>query len=169
MFGVAEVFMINVYVWLFAFLLLGVLISVVILLFRRGVGGDGRPLIGEGRSSAKSRPHRKEAARKAGLKARGGFSEKVGEKVVKYMVEVAASGDRKLVQDRIRKIQQECAALSQRPLPEENKRIISTVSIWAKKFDPDKHVGEMSLYHRSSQIVYDPKKRDFQLLIVEEK
>ena len=51
---------------------------------------------------------------------------------------------------------------------EVNKKIISTVLLWANNFNPEKHVSEKALFNTSSQISYSPKKRDFKLTIIEQ-
>jgi hypothetical protein len=93
----------------------------------------------------------------------GEYMEKLGQKVVRYMVEISRSGDKNTVVDRKEKIIQECTRLNSLKLPAENKRIISTVLLWAKGFDAGRHSSEMKIFQHSSQIVYDPRKRDFQL------
>ncbi|OHD55810.1 MAG: hypothetical protein A2Y33_14340 [Spirochaetes bacterium GWF1_51_8] len=99
-------------------------------------------------------------------KSGGNFAEKIGEKVVSWMIEVSRTLDRVKLRELLSKITKECNRLSGEPLPDENKRIISTVLIWSNNFDIEKHVNEMTLFHNSTQIVYDSKKRDFKLMIV---
>ena len=99
-------------------------------------------------------------------KSGGNFAEKIGEKVVSWMIEVSRTLDRVKLRELLSKITKECNRLSGEALPDENKRIISTVLIWSNNFDIEKHVNEMTLFHNSTQIVYDSKKRDFKLMIV---
>jgi uncharacterized protein YneF (UPF0154 family) len=93
------------------------------------------------------------------------YKEKLGEKVVQYMIEVANSSDEKLVRDRIERIKKECERLNSLNLPAETKEIISTVLLWTKKFNVHRHLREMKLLKKSTQIRYDHNKKDFKLLI----
>lgn len=107
-------------------------------------------------------------ASKYAQKQGGGFAEKIGELVVLYMIEVSRSKDKTVVDDRITKIVAECERLGRKDLPAENKKIISTVLLWANQFNSERHISEMTLFNNSSQISYNHKKRDFQLTIVEQ-
>lgn len=110
------------------------------------------------------RPKKKEKPKKAKVsEIRGDFTEKLGQRVVKYMTEVASSDQKILVQDRINRIRNECTRLNSMNLPSANKEIISTVLLWANNFDVDRHVTEMKIFKESSQIHYNPRKRDFKL------
>lgn len=152
-----EAVVVNIYFWLILFLIAGVIIGLVLVIRRNGNADQPQ--------TAPSTPKTGTRKRKAPKDA---FSEKLGEKVVNYMVEVSRSQDRNLIEDRIKKIRGECERLTRQPLPEESKRIISTVLIWSKRFDVDKHLVEMKLFNHSNQINYDSKRRDFKLRISEE-
>ncbi len=93
----------------------------------------------------------------------GNFTEKLGQKIVRYMIEIAQSGEKNYVRERTLRIIRECERLNDLDLPAENKKIISTVLLWANGFEPDRHISEMKIFQRSSQIIYDRKKRDFKL------
>jgi hypothetical protein len=93
----------------------------------------------------------------------GDFREKLGEKVVKYMIEISKSGEKSVVKDRIQKIIIECDRLNKMDIPAENKKIISTVLLWAQGFNTDRHISEIKIFQQSAQIVYNAKQRDFQL------
>ncbi|URA10818.1 hypothetical protein [Thermospira aquatica] len=100
-------------------------------------------------------------------KSRKGSSmtDKLGQKIVNYLIEVSVSEDKNLIEDRIKKILAECEKLSQQPLPKENKEIISTVAIWAKQFNIERHLRDMKMLKFSTQIVYDKAHNDFKLMI----
>jgi len=93
------------------------------------------------------------------------MTEKLGQKIVNYMIEVSVSENRALIEDRMKKIMAECERLSSQPIPKENKEIISTVALWAKQFDIDRHLREMKMLKFSTQIVYDKANNDFKLMI----
>jgi len=93
------------------------------------------------------------------------MTDKLGQKIVNYMIEVSVSENRALIEDRIKKILAECEKLSSQPIPKENKEIISTVALWAKQFNIDRHLREMKMLKFSTQIVYDKAHNDFKLMI----
>lgn len=93
------------------------------------------------------------------------MTDKLGQKIVNYMIEVSVSENRALIEDRIKKIIAECEKLSTQPIPKENKEIISTVAIWAKQFNIERHLREMKMLKFSTQIVYDKARNDFKLMI----
>ena len=98
----------------------------------------------------------------------GEFAEKLGEKVVQYMIEVSYADNEVFVRDRINRIIKECEKLNSKNLPSETKDILSTVLLWAKKFNTERHVREMRILKKSSLIAYNKKKKDFKLLIPSE-
>ncbi len=154
----AETFIIYMFLGLFAFLGIIFLFSFSIVLKRRRREID---LPGYSTNEKINIPAMK--AGNYGNKIGGDFREKLGEKVVRYMIDLSNSGEKKIVTDRIQKIILECNKLNSLKLPAENKRIISTVLLWAKGFDIDRHTSEIKIFQHSSQIMYDPDKRDFQL------
>lgn len=93
------------------------------------------------------------------------MTDKLGQKIVNYMIEVSVSENRTLIEDRIKKILAECEKLSSQPIPKENKEIISTVALWAKQFNIERHLREMKMLKFSTQIVYDKAHNDFKLMI----
>lgn len=93
------------------------------------------------------------------------MTDKLGQKIVNYMIEVSVSENRALIEDRIKKILAECDRLSAQPIPKENKEIISTVALWAKQFNIERHLREMKMLKFSTQIVYDKAHNDFKLMI----
>ncbi len=152
-----EQFVTSFFFWLFLFLVAGVLLSVFVVANRRHIkGAFGNEPVRRG--------HSQPAPRKAGSE----LTQKLGEKVVKYMIEVAKSTQRPFLKDRIFKIQKECERLINKPLPEENKKIISTVLLWSKRFDVDRHITDMTVFNHSNQIAYDARNRDFKLKITGE-
>ncbi len=155
----SELFIIYLFIGLFIFLGIVFLFSFSFILKKREIEDNNLP-----RYSQKTVKNRRKV--QAGSKASnigGDFREKLGEKIVRYMIDISKSGEKKQVTDRIQKIIQECNNLNSLKLPAENKRIISTVLLWAKGFETDRHISEIKIFQRSSQISYDPKKRDFQL------
>jgi hypothetical protein len=156
----SEAFIIYLFLGLFAFLGVVFLFSFGIVLKRRR---KRDPDIPGYRDVDISRP--KIRAARTGGKIGGDFREKLGEKVVKYMIDISKSGEKKVIVDRVAKIIQECNRMNSLRLPAENKRIISTVLLWARGFDIDRHTSEIKIFQHSSQIIYDPGKRDFQLRI----
>jgi hypothetical protein len=100
-----------------------------------------------------------------GKKKGSSMTDKLGQKIVNYMIEISVSENRALIEDRIKKIQAECERLSSQPIPKENKEIISTVALWAKQFNIDRHLREMKMLKFSTQIVYDKANNDFKLMI----
>ena len=149
------------YFWLIVLLLIAAIPAIAIMVIRRKQADTG----------VKSRPFKLGNLFKfpkfgQNKKPGGNFAEKIGEKVVNWMIDVSRTLDRVKLRELLSKITKECNRLSGLPLPDENKRIISTVLIWSTNFDIEKHVNEMTLFHNSTQIVYDPKKRDFKLMIV---
>jgi len=150
-----EQFITSLYFWLFVFLIIGVLFSSIIVANRRHVEAIfGKP------------KRKKEMANTQKRKTNSDLSQKLGEKVVRYMIEVTHSVSRPALKDRIARIKKECENLMLKPLPEENKKIISTVLLWAKRFNIDKHITDLTVYHSSGQITYDDKRRDFKLKII---
>lgn len=138
--------------------------SVVVLYFiqKKDLDKDVLPVI-----------NKKKLNKKAGSKVtkseiKSKFTEKLGEKIVQMMIEVSYSESGALLRDRIRKIKFECEKLNTKKLPEDTKQIISTVLLWANKFNIERHVREMRILKKSSQISYNKKKRDFKLLIPSE-
>lgn len=156
----SETFIIYLFLGLFAFLGVVFLFSFGIVLKKRR---RRDPDIPDYRDVDISRP--KIRAARTGGKIGGDFREKLGEKVVRYMIDISKSGEKRVVVDRIAKIIQECNRMNSLRLPAENKRIISTVLLWARGFDIDRHTSEIKIFQQSSQIIYDPGKRDFQLRI----
>ncbi len=93
------------------------------------------------------------------------MTDKLGQKIVNYLIEVSVSEEKAVIEDRIKKILAECEKLSQQPIPKENKEIISTVALWAKQFNIDRHLRDMKMLKFSTQIVYDKAHNDFKLMI----
>lgn len=156
-----ENFLVSLFVWLFAFLAVAGL--VIFLHFFRKSRADDEPFtVRRGKKPAKKAYH---AEVKPKETAGDEFREKLGDKVVAYMIEVSRSDNPELVQHRVKRIREECERLNSMKIPEENKKIISTVLIWAKKFDVDRHVAELKLFRKSTQIIYNHKKRDFKLRV----
>ncbi len=156
---IIEKVFVNAYFWMIVFLVLATTFSVVALIHRRLTGAEDRdpqPAV------------RKPAVRRKKRQKKDLFSEKLGEKVVGYMIEVSRSKDKTLLRDRLTKIRRECERLSREPLPEEARRIIMNVLYWSTHFDVDKHVSEMEIYRNSTQINYNDRTRDFKLMITEE-
>lgn len=152
-----EQFATSFFFWLFLFLGVGVLLSVFVVANRRHIKGafGNHPI----------RPHHVASA----PQSRGSeLTQKLGEKVVKYMIEVARSTQRPHLKDRIQKIEKECVRLMAKPIPEENKKIISTVLLWSRRFDVDRHITDMTVFNYSNQIAYDARNRDFKLKITGE-
>ncbi|NPV00315.1 MAG: hypothetical protein HPY53_02930 [Brevinematales bacterium] len=160
----------SFYFWLITALVVAAVPTIAIMVARRGKTPKFPPV----------KPSRKRKQSKAkgfhfadlfpkpggGKKKGGSFSEKIGQQVVDWMIDVSRSVSREKLRELLSKITKECNRLSALPLPDENKRIISTVLIWSNNFDIEKHVNEMTLFHNSTQIVYDSQKRDFKLMIV---
>lgn len=157
-----EEFIIFFYLGLFALLGLGICISLIVIIRRRALGSLFSLDFLRGTILDMSKPLIPENAPK-----KAGISEKLGERVVRMMVDVASSDKRDVVKDRIMRIRAECERLNTLNLPEENKRIISSVLIWAKRFDVDRHMNEMKIYRHSTQIVYDAENRDFKLRVTD--
>lgn len=153
-----EKFIINLFIWLF--LVLGILILFTFFIIVRKKNLDTFLVY-------KKKPVKNALRLKKRNKITGSdtFKEKLGEKVVQYMIEVSQSNNPSLVKDRIKRIRDECERLGRLKLPEESKRIITSVLVWAKKFDIDRHMSEMKVYKHSTQIIYDFKKHDFQLRV----
>jgi hypothetical protein len=165
--------LVSFYFWYFVFLIFGLGISFVVLARNRKRGIENFPTDGfqpifTAKKTRKKRKPKPKSKPKFKSKSKSAMSEKLGERIVGYMIEVSRSDSKQLVQDRISRIRSECERLSTLPLPEENKRIISSVLIWSKRFNVEKHITEMTLYRHSTQIKYDAKKRDFKLMIFEE-
>jgi hypothetical protein len=154
-------FILSFFVWLFTFLGIGIVI--VSLLFLKNRGKSEKMLFSDsGRSYNRKKTvlpayHAKE---KSDI-----FREKLGKKVVQYMIEVATSNNLALVRDRVKKIRDECERLNSMDLPRDSKQIISSVLFWSRKIDVYRHVNEIRIFRKSSQIVYDPRKHDFKLRI----
>jgi hypothetical protein len=155
------------YFWLFAFLAV-VLVASLLVLIRRWALGNPPPAVHSGRRRTVKRPAFRAMPGRQPAPPRDLFREKLGDKVVQYMIDISRSVDDHFIQNRIDGIKSECERLNKLSLPEENKKIISTVLIWAKNFDSEKHISEMKLFRKSSQIVYDPQKRDFKLMFTRE-
>ena len=150
-----EQFITSLYFWLFVFLIIGVVFSSVVVANKRHAEEIfGKP------------SKRKSGKRITRQRSNSELSQKLGEKVVRYMIEVAHSVSRPALKDRIARIKKECESLMLKPLPEENKKIISTVLLWSKRFNIDKHITDLTVYHHSGQITYDDKRRDFKLKII---
>ena len=156
-----EKFIISLFLWLIVFLVIAILITVLINYLR---GGDmDKAYIEETKRGLFDNSKR---LKKTRTKTSSNFSEKLGEKIVGYLVDIANSADRALVQDRINKVRNECDRLNlMASLPADNKRIVSTVMVWAKKFSVDRHINDFKILRRSTQIVYDAENRDFKLKI----
>ncbi len=154
----SEKFLMTLFLWLFAFLGgMSFIVALYVLRFRRKP--EEYPVIRMRR--VKSR----QPVRSAGRSGEDAFREKLGDRVVGWMIELSRSQDAALVRDRIRKILAECERLNAMRIPEENKKILSTVLIWARKFDAERHVSELKIYRKSTQILYDGKRRDFKLRV----
>ncbi len=149
-----EQFMTSAIFWLLLFLVVGSLASIFVVANRKHIHGA----FGDA-------PVRRHVPAAAPRKGGSELTQKLGQKVVKYMVEVAKSTNRPVLKDRIVKIRKECEHLLLKPLPDENKKIISTVLLWSKRFDIDRHITDMTVYSSSNQINYDSKNRDFKLKI----
>jgi hypothetical protein len=162
----------SFYFWLITALVVAAVPSIAIMIARRGKNADltSRNVRRKKRTSAGPGFHFADLLPKFGRKKKDGgdFSQKIGQKVVDWMIEVSRTVSREKLSDLLIKITKECNRMSTQPLPDENKRIISTVLIWSNNFDIEKHVSEMTLFHNSTQIVYDAKKRDFKLMIVKD-
>lgn len=153
-----ENFLVSLFVWLFAFLAVTGL--VIFLHFFRKKHPD------EELFTVKKKPVKRTLASVKPKEAvTDTFREKLGDKVVAYMIEVSRSDNPELVKHRVKRIREECERLNTMRIPDENKKIISTVLIWAKKFDIDRHVAELKLFRKSTQIIYNHKKRDFKLRV----
>jgi hypothetical protein len=159
----SESFMISLFVWLFSFLgVTGLVIFTYLIRKKR----NKEPVTISRRHTGKTvKKHVRHAAAKHSGSIGDAFREQLGDKVVAYMIEVARSDNTELVTHRVKRIKEECERLNSMKIPEENKKIISTVMIWARKFDVDRHVAELKLFRKSTQIIYDHKKRDFKLRV----
>jgi hypothetical protein len=115
---VFEKVFISFYFWLIVFLVIGTAFSVAILIRRRMSGNPGRRT----ESHARILPRFVRKPRKP----KDAFSEKLGERVVGYMIDVSRTKDKSVLRDRLGKIRRECERLSREPLPPESKRIIAT-------------------------------------------
>ncbi len=153
-----ESFVINAYFWLLILLIVGV--SLIALKFL-GQLFLGIPL--QSKTDHTIRESRRQISYES---SKSIFSEKVGEKVVRYMIDISRSTDPKLLRARVEAIRKECVHLNKEPLPPENKKIISSVLYWSRRFDVDRHIYEMKAYQTSSQIQYDVHRRDFQLKVI---
>lgn len=153
-----ENFLVSLFVWLFAFLAVTGL--VIFLHFFRKKHPE------EDLFTVRKRPVKREK-RATGQRLPAGdpFREKLGDQVVAYMIEVSRSDSQDIVRHRIKRIKEECERLNAMKIPDENKKIISTVLLWAKKFDVDRHIAELKLFRKSTQIIYNHKKRDFKLRV----
>ncbi len=154
-----ELFIIYLLLGLIAFLGIVALFSFSFF-FRRNNPEESLPDYSK-RSSATKKPQ--PGMRHRGSNITGDFREKLGEKVVKYMIDISKSGEKSLVKDRVQRIIIECDRLNKMNIPAENKKIISTVLLWAQGFDVDRHTSEIKIFQRSSQIAYNERQRDFQL------
>ena len=152
-----EKFIINLFIILFGFLAIVSLVTITFIIRKKNMVDD----------LAVRAPIAKKTVRKI-KSMENEYTEKLGEKVVQYMIEVAWSDNEALVKDRMEKIRKECERLNNLPMPEQNKEIISTVFIWSKRFNLKRHLTEMRVLRTSSQIIYDKKKHDFKLLIAGE-
>lgn len=131
---------------------------VAVMIYRRLSGKEGNSVI-----QPSDIPVRRK--NEPGMSSGNSMRDKLGDKVVKYLIEVSRSDNAKFVRGRIEKIQAECNRLSRLALPAENQKIVSTVFAWTRRFDIDAHCSDMKVYGRSFQITYNAKKRDFQLRI----
>ncbi|MGC8765647.1 MAG: hypothetical protein ACP5QT_07150 [Brevinematia bacterium] len=161
MISLPEKFLIYFFLYFFLFLLFAGVVVLVFIIRRKDI--------------SKTTFHnifpavvRKKRVRTESKEIKSKFTEKLGERIVQFMIEVAHSDNEAIVRDRIQKIERECERLNSRSLPDETKEIISTVLLWSKKFNLDRHIREMKILKRSTQIAYDKKKRDFKLLIPSE-
>jgi hypothetical protein len=150
---------IQMLLWLIVFLVVVLLIMLLIRWLRGpNFGGAVIEETGSGLFDRKKRVTRTRAA--------SGFAEKLGEKIVGWLVDIAKTNDRTLLNDRLNRIRNECNRLSVlATLPKENKQIVSTVMLWAKKFNIERHLNDMRLLKYSTQIIYDPVNRDFKLKV----
>ncbi len=157
-----EKFIIYLFIWLFS--LLGILLIITFFVVIRKKNFDTFLLM---KNPFRFINKKKKKSKKLGenVNISDLFREKLGDKIVQYMIEVSQSDNLKLVKDRIKRIQEECERLNSLRLPEESKRIISIVLIWVKHFDIERHMSEMKIFRRDTQIIYDFKKHDFQLRI----
>jgi hypothetical protein len=156
----SELFLVYIFLWLFLILGTGLLVTFTIILRHRKE--PERKLVKKIKSQQLSSKRKKEPI------FRSQFAEKLGDKVVYHMIRVSRSQDLSEVRNSIAVIRGECERLNKMSLPAENKNIISTVLLWANKFDIERHMAEMKIFRRSTQIVYDPEKRDFKLRVKEE-
>lgn len=150
---------VQMFLWLTVFLVIALLITLLVRWLR---GPDfGSAYIEETKSGLFDKKKRVSRSRAA-----SGFAEKLGEKIVGWLVDVSNAPDRATVIDRLTKIKNECNRLNVLgTLPKENKQIVSTVMLWAKKFNVERHINDMRLLKHSTQIVYDPNNRDFKLKV----
>lgn len=155
-----ENFLVSLFVWLFAFLAVTAL--VIFLHFFRKKHPDDELFTVRNNKKPVNKTNKTVVKRPDGPDP---FREKLGDLVVAYMIEVSRSDSQDLVRHRIKRIREECERLNSMKIPDENKKIISTVLIWAKKFDIDRHIAELKLFRKSTQIVYNHKKRDFKLRV----
>ena len=151
------------YFWLIALLIVGsAILSLWIFLKRRRA-------VATQRSEATNLPEkgfrRAKAVRRASTEVGNTMAQKLGDRVVMWMIDITRSRSKAQVAERIGKIREECTRLNNQNLPADNKKIISSVLLWSNNFNVDLHVSEMTLYNRSTQIVYNLKKHDFQLTI----
>lgn len=151
-----EKFIFSFYFWLIIVLLVGVTFSIAVLIRRKYKKPD--------EVRVRKRPIRTVGRRRIS-KTGSAFTEKLGEKVVRDMIEVSRSKDRNVIKQKISDITKECTRLSKLPIPRESKEIVSTVLVWAQNFDIDSHINDLTVFNHSSQIIYDHQKRDFKLMI----
>ncbi len=160
MLSLPEKFLIYFFIYFFLFLLIAGIVVVIFFISKKDIAKTILPSVFTKSRKSKGKLESKE------LKSK--FTERLGERVVQFMIEVANSENETLVKDRIQKIEKECERLNSKKIPSETKEIISTVLLWSKKFNVDRHIREMKILKRSSQITYDKRKKDFKLLIPSE-
>lgn len=156
----SERFIIILIFSLFSLLGLIAFITLPFIIRKKPIDGFFKPYITQTSTFRKKAPSHKPVNT-----ASNAFTRKLGEKVVQYMIEVAWSDSEAIVRDRIEKIRKECDRLSLINLPNDSKDILSTVHVWAKRFNVHRHLAEMKIIKHSSQITYDQKKHDFKLLV----
>jgi len=151
-----ENFLIFIIIYLSIFLLITLILTTIIIITKRNI-------IFSKKVDKKEKPKYKIRKTK-----KWNYSEILGQKVVEWMIEVSKSDDKLKIEDRINKIIIECERLNSLDIPEDRKKFISIVLLWAKKFNIERHIREIKEFNESSQIIYDKKKNDFKLMIVSE-
>ena len=166
---ITEQFLNQFFIWLFIGLGLGTGVTISFILWKHKAEPPVSRTVKRGtKQNAASHKTVKPLSKKAsaaGEVRKSSFEEKLGQLVVNSMIIISHSEDIEEVNKYLMIIRGECERLNGMKLPEENKKIISTVFLWANRFDAERHVGELKLFRKSSQIQYDSAKRDFKLMI----